>query len=338
MNEDAFHRVLLDDPGDELTWSALADWLEDDGQTPRAELLRLTRRMLPTPVSQRGEMPRRYSELLAAGARPVIVRGVNPIGMRFALVPAGRFLMGSPPDEQGRNKDEQLHEVEITRPFWLGACPVTQGQWRAVRGNTPSYFSKSGGGKNLVKNVSDSDLDLFPVERVSWEDAQDFLKKLNALAAGKKGGVKYRLPTEAEWEYSCRGGAGVQYPFVLARPGASLCSTQANFDGRHPYGGARQGPHLERPCKVGSYESNPFGLYDVHGNVWEWCADWYAEDYYAKSPPKNPSGPDGGSRRVIRGGCWYKPGRDCRAAYRIKYSPSDRGDLLGFRVAAVPHE
>ena len=106
--------------------------------------------------------------------------------------------------------------------------------------------------------MSDSDLDLFPIESISWKDAQAFLKKLNALAAGKKSGVKYRLPTEAEWEYSCRGGAEAKYPFVLACPGASLCSTQANFDGRHPYGGAQEGPNLERSCKVGSYEANPF--------------------------------------------------------------------------------
>src|SRR5262249_47323452 len=131
MNEETFLDSLLEDPGDEVTWSALADWLEDDGQTQRAELLRLTRRMLPTPVSQRGEMPRRHAELLAAGTRPVIVQGANSIGMGFALVPGGRFLMGSPPEEQDRNEDEPLHEVEITRPFWLGVFPVTQGQWRA---------------------------------------------------------------------------------------------------------------------------------------------------------------------------------------------------------------
>ena len=99
-----------------------------------------------------------------------------------------------------------------------------------------------------------------------------------------------------------------------------------------------KGPHLERTCKVGSYEANPFGLYDVHGNVWEWCSDWYAEDYYGKSPPKNPSGPDDGSFRVIRGGSWFDGGRDCRAAYRNGGTPSYRGSDLGFRVAAVPHE
>src|SRR5262245_61412619 len=126
MNEDAFLAALRDDPGDELTWQALADWLDENGQADRAELLRLTRRMLPTPVAQRGDLPERYAAMLRAGVRPVVVERTNSIGMRFALVPAGRCLLGSPESEEGRFDDETLHEFEIAKPFWLGVSPVTQ--------------------------------------------------------------------------------------------------------------------------------------------------------------------------------------------------------------------
>src|SRR5262249_15622705 len=147
--------------------------------------------------------------------------------------------------------------------------------------------------------VEGLDTSEFPVESVSWEDAQDFLKKLSARPEERKAGREYRLPSEAQWEYACRGGASSSTAFHV---GASLSSAQANFNGNDPYGDANTGPYLERPCAVGCYRPNAFGLYDVHGNVWEWCEDWFDEDYYAKSPPKNPSGPDDGSFRVLRGG------------------------------------
>jgi uncharacterized protein (TIGR02996 family) len=334
MNEDAFLDSLRDDPADELTWQALADWLDDSGQGQRAELLRLTRRMLPTPVSERGETSRRHEDLLRAGVRPVVVERSNSIGMRFVLIPAGTFLMGSPPEEEERNEDEALHEVRITRPFWLGVHPVTQGQWKAVMGSNPSWFSRDHGGKNDVNGVSDADLDLFPVETVSWEDAQEFLKKLAALNDEAKNGREYRLPSEAEWEYSCRGGADVKYPFCLARPTSSLSSAQANFDGNHPDGGAEEGPYLERTCRVGNYEANPFGLFDMHGNVWEWCHDWYGD--YTVEPATDPSGPSRGSYRVSRGGSWINAAWRCRAALRFWDGPEDRLNYLGFRVALVP--
>src|SRR5207248_6430104 len=129
-------------------------------------------------------------------------------------------------------------------------------------------------------------------------------------------------PSEAEWEYSCRGGHVIEemrekpaLPFHFAQPTSSLSSTQANFDGNHPYGGAAKGPYLKRTCKVGSYKPNRLGLYDMHGNVWEWCHDWYGVDYYAKSPKTDPPGPSEGSVRVRRGGGWYLSGQPCRAAF-----------------------
>jgi formylglycine-generating enzyme required for sulfatase activity len=275
----------------------------------------------------------RVVALLGAGVKPVVVEWENAIGMRFALVPPGRFLMGSPPEEENRSEDEELHEVEITRPFWLGVFPVTQGQWRAVMGDNPSWFSASGRGKDKVQGL---DTDDFPVEQVSWEDAQTFLKKLAEKAEEKKNGREYRLPSEAEWEYSCRGGADVKYPFSFNTPSTSLSSTQANFDGNYPYGGAAEGPYPERTSEVGSYEANPFGLFDMHGNVEEWCSDWF--DDYEAGPATDPRGPSEGLARVRRGGSWLYFGRDCRAALRLRDTPSLRNRYLGFRVAAVPRD
>jgi formylglycine-generating enzyme required for sulfatase activity len=253
---------------------------------------------------------------------------VNSIGMRFVLVKPGKFLMGSPADETQRGSDEHQHEVTITRAFYLGVHPVTQGQWKRVMGDNPAHFSCGG-------NVRDNDLDRFPVESVSWEDAQEFLKKLAALSEEAKSRWGYRLPSEAEWEFACRGGADSSpLPFHFDQPSASLSSTQANFAGNPPYGGAASGPSLRRPSKVGSYEPNRLGLYDMHGNVWEWCHDWYG--LYPSSPATDPPGPADGSDRVVRGGSWSDDGRNCRAAVRVKGAPSFRNYDLGFRAAAVP--
>jgi formylglycine-generating enzyme required for sulfatase activity len=137
------------------------------------------------------------------------------------------------------------------------------------------------------------------------------------------------LPTEAEWEYACRGGVRTYSVFHY---GNSLSSKQANFNGKRPYGAAK-GPSPGRPTPVGSYGPNAFGLYDMHGNVWEWCSDWYGERYYAESPAEDPAGPKAGDSRVLRGGCWYWHGSDCRSAYRSPVSPDYRNYCVGFRVA-----
>ena len=174
-----------------------------------------------------------------------------------------------------------------------------------------------------------------PVEKVSWNDAAEFCKSLSALPAEEEAGRSYRLPTEAEWEFACR--AGTTTPFHFGKmASASASSKDANFDGNHPYGGAAKGPYLKRTSKVGSYEPNSWGLYDMHGNVREWCADWFAEDYFRKRENNDPQGPPTGDLRVLRGGSWGGKGKNCRTAYREGASPTNRNNSgFGFRVVCV---
>jgi formylglycine-generating enzyme required for sulfatase activity len=252
----------------------------------------------------------------------------NSIGMKLKLIPKGDFMMGSPKDEKDRSEDEgPQHRVWITKPFYMGVYTVTQKQYEKVMSENPSYFSASGGGKERVKGL---DTDDFPVDSVSWHDAKKFCDKLSALPKEKKAGRVYRLPREAEWEYACR--AGTTTPFHY---GKSLSSEQANFDGNYPYGGADKGPYLKRPSKVGSYKPNAWGLYDMHGNVWQWCQDWYKKDYYAESDKEDPKGPESGTARVLRGGSRYSNGWVCRAADRGRFVPGRRLDIVGFRVVCV---
>jgi formylglycine-generating enzyme required for sulfatase activity len=263
------------------------------------------------------------------GPPPSVAKEVtNSIGMKLVLIPAGKFQMGSPKEEKDRSDDEEQHEVEITRPFYMGVYPVTQQEYEKVMGKNPSGFCRTGGGKDKVANL---DTSRFPVERVSWQDAREFCKKLSELAEEKHSGRIYRLPTEAEWEYACR--AGTESPFYFGR---SLSSEQANFDGNYPYGSAAKGPCLGRTTTVGSYKPNAFGLYDMHGNVWQWCQDWFDTDYYRRSPKTDPLNDKVGSGRVLRGGGWYYAGVHCRSAYRCRLDLDDRGGTFGFRVAAVP--
>jgi uncharacterized protein (TIGR02996 family) len=335
--EAVFLKALHADCRDETTWLALADWLEEDGQSERAELVRLVRQLRALPVirrsHQRVALEKCVAALLAAGVRPVVPEVVNSIGMRLALIPPGRFRMGSPVTEKERRSDETLHEVEITRPFYLGVFPVTQQQYRKVMGEEPSNFARTGDQRDKVKGLKTDD---FPVERVSWNRASEFCEKLSGLRKERDAGLDYRLPTEAEWEYSCRGGASSTTAFHF---GPSLTSTQANMNGSHPYGGAEKGAWLARTCRVGSYTPNAFGLFDMHGNVWEWCADWYGADYSKKGPRQDPPGPSRGRGRVIRGCGWYNgaSGLNCRAALRLHLSISFQSDNVGFRVAANLH-
>lgn len=248
----------------------------------------------------------------------------NSIGMKLVLIPAGKFTMGSPKDEKDRGTDEEQHEVEITKPFYLGVYTVTQAEYEKVMGKNPSWFSVTGGGKDTVQGL---DTSRFPVENVSWDDAVEFCKKLSEVPEEKKAGRAYRLPTEAEWEYACR--AGTTTPFHY---GKTLSSKQANFNGNVPYGGAAKGPYLGKPTTVGSYEPNAFRLYDMHGNVWQWCQDWYTEKPLGG---KDPVVTRRASYRLFRGGGWSDFGEGCRSAYRFSREPDDRNDDLGFRVAAV---
>jgi formylglycine-generating enzyme required for sulfatase activity len=250
----------------------------------------------------------------------------NAVGMKLALIPAGKFLMGSPADEAERDAEELQHEVVISRPFYLGVHEVTQEQFQMVMGRNPSFFNQGRGGGPA-----------HPVEQVRRQEAIEFCKKLSELAAEKKAGRVYRLPTEAEWEYACR--AGTTTPFAN---GKALSATQANFNGKFPYGGAAKGPYLQKTAKVGSYAPNAWGLYDMHGNVWEWCSDWYDADYYKRSPREDPQGPAKGVLgtgfgadffAVVRGGSWIEEGRGCRSAYRFRYQSIEMYRLVGFRVA-----
>jgi formylglycine-generating enzyme required for sulfatase activity len=238
----------------------------------------------------------------------------NSLGMRLVLVPRGTFWMG----DRGRQR-----QVEVPHDFYIGVFPVTQEQCQAVMGGNPSYFSRHGGGSGKVTGISDADLKQFPVEQVSWDDVQEYLKRLNEREANS--GLLYRLPTEAEWEYSCRGGATSQhdcsFDFYFSQPTNDLSSEQANFNGNYPAGNALKGKYLERTTKVGSYKPNRLGIYDMHGNVWEWCED-HSEA--------------GGSARVFRGGSWRSRGVGCRASGRDGYEPAERNFLLAFRLAAVP--
>ena len=178
--------------------------------------------------------------------------------------------MGSPPDEPGRFDSETQHRVTLTRDFFMGTTEVTQGQWKAVMGNNPSHFDECG--------------DDCPVEKVSWDDVQEFIKKLSRMD-----GREYRLPTEAEWEYAAR--AGTTTPFTYGR---CLSTDQANYDGNYPLSGCDKGEYRKRTIPVGSLDApNAWGLHDMHGNVWEWCQDWYGN--YPSGSVTDPTGPSSGS-------------------------------------------
>ena len=230
--------------------------------------------------------------------------------IEFASIPAGKFLMGSPATEKERYQNENQHEVTLTQGFRMGVHEVTQAQYEQVMGKNPSHFK----GATL------------PVETVSYDDALAFCQKLSDLPAEKAAGRKYRLPTEAEWEYCCRAGTSTPFHF-----GNELNGTQANCDGNNPYGTTKKGPYLEKTSPVGSYPANAWGLYDMHGNVWEWCQDWYGD--YPKQSVTDPRGPEVGSICVSRGGSWYNEAAGCRSANRYWYDPSIRNSGVGFRLA-----
>jgi uncharacterized protein (TIGR02996 family) len=303
--EDLLLAAIVREPGDDLAWLALADRLEEMGQAPRAELLRLTRRLRELPwddTSGRPDAEKRVVALLAAGVAPANPEMMNATGVAFRLIPPGRFLMGAADGEEEGTRERPRHEVVITRPFWMGVYPVTQGQFEAVMGNNPSYFRKGGDGKSSVRRMKTAD---FPVESVTWHEAAEFGVRIGA-----------RLPSEAEWEYACR--AGSSQPFHTGR---ALKRTDANIDDR-----------LNRPCPVGLYAPNAHGLHDLHGNVWEWCHDWLGEDYYSHSPAADPAGPVSGTGRAYRGGGWSGHASTNRSAARGACTPDFRSNRLGFRV------
>ena len=221
------------------------------------------------------------------------------IKLDMVLIPVGKYKMGSPESEVGRVDNEKQHEVTLTKPFYIGKYEVTQEQWQAVMGNNPSQIK----GARL------------PLTNVSWEDCKDFIRKLSAKTNGG-----YRLPTEAEWEYACRAGTTTSHSY-----GDSITKNDANW-------GAAQVP--ESIKGVGNYKPNAFGLYDMHGNVWEWCDDWRA-DYPAKSVI-DPKGAATGEHRVLRGGSFSESDSKARSSYRLSESSTWRGVSIGFRLVRTP--
>lgn len=244
---------------------------------------------------------------------------VNSLGMKVAAIPSGSFVMGSPAEEMDRSGMEDQHAIEITQSFYLGVFPVTQDEYRQVMGTDPSCFAQ----KEMAAPAEPLPGQL-PVERVSWEDACEFCRRLSELAVEKVAGRLYRLPTEAEWEYACRAGTTTAFAF-----GPSLDAGQANFTGPLSAGAARG------TTVVGSFPPNAWGLYDMHGNVWEWCNDWFFPDYYGQSPSSDPQGPPSGFARVLRGGGWRSRAAQCRSAARYSATATQRHDAFGFRVACI---
>jgi len=239
-----------------------------------------------------------------AGERMTLA--IEGVEYAFRWCPPGTFTMGSPTSEKGRSNGETQHQVTLSHGFWLLETPVTQSMWESVMGNNPSKFK---GSKKL------------PVERVSWEDCQGFIQKLNALLAGTPrfpAGFKFSLPTEAQWEYACRADTPSSYHF-----GNTLTQQQANFSSRETK-------------DVGSYPANAWGLKDMHGNILEWCQDWH-EDYPSGAVTDPTGGPwDRGSARVVRGGSWNSYAQNCRSADRSLHGPprSSR-DTVGLRLSLV---
>jgi formylglycine-generating enzyme required for sulfatase activity len=245
-----------------------------------------------------GNTSDRSKEAHKPGERMVVK--IQDVEYAFHWCPVGSFMMGSPQGETGRQDNETLHRVTLSKGFWMLETPVTQMMWVSVMGTEPSRFK--------------GDLLKLPVEQVSWNDCQEYIKKLNDLKVAPAG-FKFALPTEAQWEYACRADTTTAYHF-----GDTLTKEQANFGGN-------------KTTEVGKYPANAWGLKDMHGNVWEWCADWY--DNYPSGTVTDPTGASQGSYRVSRGGSWDFDAEDCRSAFRYLSVPSYRYFSIGIRLSLV---
>lgn len=273
------------------------------------------------PIEHRLQEPRvdSFAGTRAGGKRTVA-------GIMLCWCPAGRFTMGSPPGEPERRPGEDQVDVTFSKGYWIGRFEVTQSQWKQIVGRFPGTFT-AGEGDDL------------PMYMVNFSEAEGFCRMLTERA--RAGGElpqewEFQLPTEAQWEYACRARMSAATSF-----GDSLSSTQANFQGK-PYNGAAEGPSIKRTAPVGSYPANPWGPHDMHGNVFEWCRDWYHRRLPGGTDPDLYSAESTASRsehgdisRVRRGGCWADDGWACRSAFRLRFEPERRHDHIGFRVVAV---
>lgn len=228
----------------------------------------------------------------------------------FRWIPPGQFLMGSDESEKGRANNEIQHKVVLSSGYWLADTPVTQGLWKAVMGDNPSDF------KGMER----------PLENVTFDDVQRFIKALNESMDGSQDDPGFRLPTEAEWEYACRAGTSTPVCF-----GSNISTEQVNFNGNYPYADAEDGLFREKTVDVKALPSNDWGLYQMHGNVWEMCSDWFGE--YSKEEQVDPQGAHKSEARVIRGGSWIARARRVRSAYRGSWKPEEHGCITGFRLA-----
>jgi uncharacterized protein (TIGR02996 family) len=295
---DGLLQAIVEEPAAPERWLILADWLEEHDDPRRAELLRLHRKLLATCCElerhpERAAWQARLVNLLEEGVQPCVPRKTVVLGKRaklsmtFALIPPGSFLMGTPEGEEPRNEDEVQHKETVASAFWMGIHPVTQAQWRHVMKPAGSRFT----GGDL------------PAVQVSWHDCQKFCARL---------GEKFRLPTEAEWEWACR--AGTTTPFFF---GDCIYARHANYQGTALYDQHGNDVFKRELTPVGSFLPNAWGLYDLHGNVHEWCEVVW-ECY--------PGG------QVLRGGSWSDTWRYCRSASRFGDSPRVQRNNYGCRV------
>ena len=276
-----------------------------------------------------------------SSAGPVMAQSekeiTNSIGMKLVLIPKGTFQMGSPLSQEGRFAMEEQHEVTLSKDFYLGVTEITQAQYQKVMGENPSYFQ----GDKVQGDSSNH-----PVEQVSWGDAVEFCKKLSDFPEEKQAGRVYRLPTEAEWEYACRAGSKTAYSFGDNNRDLGNHAWFGNNSGSKELDTAALWARLkDNPQEyadtlfsagcathpVGEKKANAWGLYDMHGNVREWCSDWYG--HYPKVAVSDPTGVREGSYRVYRGGGWFSGAAGCRSADRDGGDPSNRRDYIGFRPA-----
>jgi uncharacterized protein (TIGR02996 family) len=308
---DALLAGIVAEPLEETRWLVLADYLDEFDDPRRAELLRLHRKLLatwcePDAHSERVRWHARVTELLTAQVQPCVPREAlalpGGVPLALAFVPPGSFLMGGTVEDE----EKPVHRVTLTRGFFLGVGPVTQAQWAALMETDPSHFK----GPNR------------PVESVSWEDARAFCAALSGCT-----GRRVELPSEAQWEYACRAGTTTEYHF-----GDVINTDLANYDGNHSWNGSPKGVYRAETTDVGSFPPNPWGLFDLHGNVWEWCAGAYAPYTGDRTDPEVKDINSDNSSLVLHGGSWHSIPQICRAAFRLRNAPALRDLNVGFRV------